>query len=508
MLLTLSDFLEVKPEFEELLEEYTAANDTLHVVHYGTFHKAVDWLEGTEICLDIFFTFEFAARLFTCPDKKHFVRNKHNIIDIMILTTAWTRAIYDRIITWDADNFTDARSFAMVVLNCMLGLRVLRMLHLAKIFRTLKVMYLSILASMQELALLVVVMGAGVLLFGSALYIAEGFSTPDNEALQFESIPDAMWWAIITMTTVGYGDFYPVHAAGYIVGAICAVSGLLLVAMPIAIVASNFSVYYDNMSSRDQSLRRRSMLGKLIGIAMADRRGPEIQGTPGNSEKPENESGSGDTHNDSGGDDMVSNEENSSKESSIETRRDVKKTERTVGQQGAAKTVHTQDGRPKENGHVDTISENFVQKKRPHKSLGASEVKNHVSQSRKERHSGRPRSSSSSRSNKTNSSKTSKSKGHGLHHKVRSTDDNTHNRQESSRAEKGYVKNIDVSPRMIDYVGFRVDGVRKDRILDEEDGQDLATPRSTRSIGLNESKIYSSQKNSPRSIEAELSPVG
>ena len=67
----------------------------------------------------------------------------------------------------------------------------------------LQVMYLSILASMQELALLVVVMGAGVLLFGSALYIAEGFSTPDNEPLQFKSIPEAMWWAIITMTTVG-----------------------------------------------------------------------------------------------------------------------------------------------------------------------------------------------------------------------------------------------------------------------------------------------------------------
>ena len=49
-------------------------NDTLHVVHYGTFQKPVDWLEGTEICLDIFFTLEFAVRLITCPDKKEFVK--------------------------------------------------------------------------------------------------------------------------------------------------------------------------------------------------------------------------------------------------------------------------------------------------------------------------------------------------------------------------------------------------------------------------------------------------
>ncbi|GFR75029.1 potassium voltage-gated channel subfamily B member 2 [Elysia marginata] len=452
MMLTLNDFQEVKPEFESRLEEYTNDNDTLHVVHYGTFHKPVDWLEGTEICLDIFFTLEFAIRLITCPDKKDFVRNKHNIVDIMILSTAWTRCIYDRIITWDHENFTEARSFAMVVLNSLLGLRVLRMLHLAKIFRTLKVMYLSILASMQELALLVVVMGAGVLLFGSTLYIAEGFSTSDNEPLQFASIPEAMWWAIITMTTVGYGDYYPVHAAGYVVGAICAVSGLLLVAMPIAIVASNFSLFYDNMSSRDQSLRRQAMLGQMIGIAMANR------GAIGS------ENGSQETATDAavditGSDPAMPEEELDRSDPAIRKRhassgkKDVPGKDSEEVPTDPAQTVFLDSGMSTGNGHVKSSSKEMIQKRDTGDSYD----------SRKEKHVQKHQSSSATRREPSI---------HNRHHlKDDNAGENNTNLNDGVRYHKSrhigdelsLSRVRDTGPLTVGYVGVRADGKAKDQ---------------------------------------------
>ena len=93
------------------------------------------------------------------------------------------------------------------------------------------------------LALVLVLLGA------AGLYWVEGSLQPE----QFGSIPRALWWAVITLTTVGYGDAYPVTTAGRLIGALVAIGGVLLVALPTGIVAAAFS---DAMQRRREAMAR------------------------------------------------------------------------------------------------------------------------------------------------------------------------------------------------------------------------------------------------------------
>lgn len=125
-------------------------------------------------------------------------------------------------------------------------MRVGRALRLFRLFRVLKLNRytdsLTILVRVlrlkkEELILSLFVLSILLAIASSLIYFAEHQAQPDA----FSSIPEAMWWGTITLTTVGYGDVYPVTLIGRILGASLAILGIGLFALPAGILASGFS---------------------------------------------------------------------------------------------------------------------------------------------------------------------------------------------------------------------------------------------------------------------------
>ncbi len=124
--------------------------------------------------------------------------------------------------------------------------RMLRLLRLLRIFRVLKLgryssafdTFADVLKSKKEELIITLIMAIIILvLASSALYVVEREAQPEK----FASIPDAMWWAVVTLATVGYGDVYPITPLGKIISAIVALSAIGLFALPAGILAAGFA---------------------------------------------------------------------------------------------------------------------------------------------------------------------------------------------------------------------------------------------------------------------------
>jgi voltage-gated potassium channel len=127
-----------------------------------------------------------------------------------------------------------------------IDLRLLRLLRLFRIFRLFKMTrYVESMRTFQnvfkakksELTLTLVLIFLLLIFASSAMYAVENEAQPDK----FSSIPETLWWGVITLTTIGYGDIYPVTPLGKIIGGIIAFLGIGLFALPAGILASGFS---------------------------------------------------------------------------------------------------------------------------------------------------------------------------------------------------------------------------------------------------------------------------
>jgi voltage-gated potassium channel len=161
--------------------------------------------------------------------------------------------------------------------------RLLRLLRLLRIFRVLKLgrfsnafeTFVDVLRSKKEELTIAIIMATIILILSaSALYQVEHEAQP----AKFGSIADAMWWAVMTLATVGYGDVYPITSLGKFISAIVALSAIGLFALPAGILAAGFA---ESIQKRCAPNNEKTVICPACGTEFD----PHGGGAPGSSKK-------------------------------------------------------------------------------------------------------------------------------------------------------------------------------------------------------------------------------
>jgi potassium voltage-gated channel Shaw-related subfamily C protein len=203
------------------------------------------WIFYLNLVVIVFFSLETISRFLACPCRCKFFREWLNILDIILLLGMW---INHGLAKTPPLVFLENEKLAYLVcaFDALSVLRLLRLFRLAKQYNSLKILYFALKASCKELLLLLITFLVLGWVFANLVYYVE-----IRESETFPDMLVAMWWAVVTMTTVGYGDMYPRSRLGHIVGSMCAMTGLLVLAMPIAVIAGKFNDMYMKNKERE-----------------------------------------------------------------------------------------------------------------------------------------------------------------------------------------------------------------------------------------------------------------
>ncbi|XP_062838698.1 potassium voltage-gated channel subfamily C member 2 isoform X1 [Anolis carolinensis] len=213
---------------------------------------ALTYVEG--VCV-VWFTFEFLVRVVFSPNKLEFIKNLLNIIDFVAILPFYLEVGLSGLSSKAAK---DVLGFLRVVRF----VRILRIFKLTRHFVGLRVLGHTLRASTNEFLLLIIFLALGVLIFATMIYYAERIGARPNDPsasahTEFKNIPIGFWWAVVTMTTLGYGDMYPKTWSGMLVGALCALAGVLTIAMPVPVIVNNFGMYYSLAMAKQKLPRKR-----------------------------------------------------------------------------------------------------------------------------------------------------------------------------------------------------------------------------------------------------------
>lgn len=200
---------------------------------------------------------ECILRAVACPSKGSFFKNFFNWIDMLTITSFIINLglVYSGI---EISNYK-----YLLPLQFLRLFRVLKIFNIARHLRGLKILFHTLKASAKELALMLILIASLGTVFACLIYFAEQIE--EHEDNHFGSIPMGFWWAIVTMTTLGYGDKVPKTVYGYVVGMFCAIFGVLFITLPVPIIVNNFSIYYSHAQAQQKLPKKKKNV--LVGAA-------------------------------------------------------------------------------------------------------------------------------------------------------------------------------------------------------------------------------------------------
>jgi voltage-gated potassium channel len=209
---------------------------------------------GLEMMFGVIFSVEYLARLWSIADSERpgsawqkrlrFVVSPLAIIDMVVIVTSLLPFF-----------FADVAVLRLI--------RLLRIIALAKFTRfnhAIEEISLAVWGRRYELIVTISLAWVLILLSAVALFWAEHEAQPE----EFGSVLRALWWAVITMTTVGYGDVTPITSLGKVLGGLTALCGVALVAMPAGIMAAAFT---DTMQKKREEMRKLHQMARDVAQA-------------------------------------------------------------------------------------------------------------------------------------------------------------------------------------------------------------------------------------------------
>lgn len=184
--------------------------------HYG------EWLYLAEWLFTVLFTVEYVVRLYCVRDRMRYARSFYGIVDLLSVLP-----LYLDLLLAGAGN--------LLVIRILRILRIFRVLKLQRYMGEADIMLEALTASRRKIMVFLYTVFTIVVVFGALMYLVEG------PAAGFTSIPVGMYWAVVTLTTVGYGDITPLTPFGQGLAAIIMVTGYGIIAVPTGIYASELT---------------------------------------------------------------------------------------------------------------------------------------------------------------------------------------------------------------------------------------------------------------------------
>jgi voltage-gated potassium channel len=199
--------------------------ESMPVFHSGP--NAKYWgkiFDVSEWVFTIFFTFEYIARIISLGKPMKYIFSFYGVIDLLSIVPTY------------AGIFIPQGEYLMVIRTLRL-LRVFRVMKLARYVKESNTLLNALRASRAKITVFMMAVLMMVFIFGTLMYLIEG-QVPDTK---FDSIPRSIYWAIVTLTTVGYGDISPQTDLGQFLSAIIMIMGYAVIAVPTGIVSAEIA---------------------------------------------------------------------------------------------------------------------------------------------------------------------------------------------------------------------------------------------------------------------------
>ncbi|MDP7011748.1 MAG: ion transporter, partial [Verrucomicrobiota bacterium] len=182
-----------------------------------------DTLMKIEWGFTILFTIEYGLRLWSVDSPGKYARSFFGVIDLLAILPTYISAIFP------GANY-------LLVVRALRVMRIFRILKLVEYVKGARVIMRALRASQAKVTVFLMAVLILATIMGAVMYLAEG-----GPGTKFESIPRSIYWAIVTLTTVGYGDISPITPLGQFLAAIVMIMGYSIIAVPTGIVSAEIA---------------------------------------------------------------------------------------------------------------------------------------------------------------------------------------------------------------------------------------------------------------------------